>query len=62
MEAPPNHGEKIDGTRNLITYYVFSVLGQIGENECFREILAEGGPFVSDFWHIIWGIEEKSSA
>jgi hypothetical protein len=61
MEAPPNQGEKIDGMRNLVTRYVVSVLGQIGKNECFRELLAEGGPFVSDFWHIIWGIEEKSS-
>ncbi|CAI7632899.1 unnamed protein product [Penicillium discolor] len=60
--APPNYGEKIDGMRNLVTRYVVSVLGQVGENECFRELLAEGGPFVSDFWNIIWGIEEKSSA
>ncbi|KAJ9480723.1 hypothetical protein VN97_g12807 [Penicillium thymicola] len=60
--APPNYGEKIDGMRNLVTRYVVSVLGQVGENECFRELLAEGGPFVSDFWNTIWGIEEKSSA
>jgi hypothetical protein len=62
MDPPPNYGEKIGGMRNLVTRYVVSVLGQIGENECFREILAEGGPFVSDFWHIIWGIEKNPSA
>lgn len=60
--APPNDGEKIDGMKNLVTRYVVSVLGQVGENECFRELLAEGGPFVSDFWNTIWGIEVKSSA
>ncbi|KAJ5470254.1 hypothetical protein N7530_007611 [Penicillium desertorum] len=62
MDAPANYGEKIDDMRNLVTRYVVSVLGQIGESECFREILAEGGPFVSDFWHIIWDIEGKSIA
>ena len=62
MNTPPNCGEKVDAMRNFVTRYVVSVLGQIGENECFREILEEGGPFVSDFWHTIWGIEENSSA
>jgi hypothetical protein len=61
MNTPPNHGEKVDALRNLVIRYVISVLGQIGENESFREILEEGGPFVSDFWHIIWGVEESSS-
>lgn len=37
--TPPNHGEKIEPMRNLVTRYVVSVLGKIGENECFREIL-----------------------
>lgn len=62
VNTPPNYGEKIDAMRSFVTRYVVSVLGQIGENECFRDILEEGGPFVRDFWHIIWGIEENSSA
>lgn len=49
MEGPPNHGNKIDSMRNLATCYVVSVLGQIGENKSFREVLAGGGPFVDDF-------------
>ncbi|KAJ5306955.1 hypothetical protein N7508_005970 [Penicillium antarcticum] len=60
--TPPNYGEKIDAMRNLVTRYVVSILGQIGENECFQELLEEGGPFVTDFWHIIWGIKKNSSA
>ncbi|KAJ5765316.1 hypothetical protein N7520_004875 [Penicillium odoratum] len=62
MNTPPNYGGKIDAMRNFVTRYVVSVLGQIGENESFQEILEEGGPFVSDFWHIIWGNKENSSA
>ncbi|KAJ5641798.1 hypothetical protein N7490_005798 [Penicillium lividum] len=62
MNTPPNYGKRIDAMRNFVTRYVVSVLGQIGENESFQEILEAGGPFVSDFWHIIWGIKENSSA
>jgi hypothetical protein len=55
--TPSNYGGNIDPMRNFISRYIVSVLGQIGETECFRELLAEGDDFVSDFWHIIWGIE-----
>ncbi|KAE8384200.1 hypothetical protein BDV23DRAFT_191864 [Aspergillus alliaceus] len=61
LNAPPNYGNKVDAMRNFVTRYVVSVLGQIGENECFQELLEEGGPFVCDFWQIIWGVEESSS-
>ncbi|KAJ5551686.1 hypothetical protein N7535_000370 [Penicillium sp. DV-2018c] len=55
----PDYGrEQIDGLRDLVTCYVVSVLGQIGEKECFKELLEEGGPFVSDMWSLIWEIEE----
>lgn len=59
--TPPNYGKRLDGLRNLVTRYVVSVLGQIGEDECFQDLLAGGGPFVSDFWHIIWSAEETSA-
>ena len=44
-----------DALRTLVTTYVLSVLGQIGESNCFQELLAEGGDFVLDFWQMIWG-------
>ncbi|KAL3255918.1 hypothetical protein ABHI18_007952 [Aspergillus niger] len=43
-----------DALRTLVTTYIVSVLGQIGESTGFQELLAEGGEFVVDFWHIIW--------
>jgi hypothetical protein len=60
--TPPNYGKKVDALRNLITRYIISVLGQIGENESFKELLEEGGAFVTDFWHIIWSVEDNSSS
>ena len=54
LNTPENNGSKVDALRNLVIRYVVSVLGQIGEMECFQELLEEGGPFVSDLWHIIW--------
>lgn len=59
MNTPPNSEKKVDAMRNLVTRYVVSILGQIGENECFQELLAEGGPFVCDLWHTIWSAEEN---
>ncbi|KAL3469918.1 hypothetical protein BJX99DRAFT_267834 [Aspergillus californicus] len=44
-----------DAMRALVTAYVASVLGQIGDNTQFQELLAEGGDFVLDFWQVIWG-------
>ena len=60
--TPPNYGNQVDALRNLITRYVISVLGQIGENESFQELLEEGGAFVMDFWRIIWSVEDNSSS
>lgn len=57
LNTPPNYGNQIDAMRNLVTRYVVSVLGQIGESECFQELLEDGGPFVSDFWHTIWSTD-----
>ncbi|OAT01445.1 uncharacterized protein BDCG_17090 [Blastomyces dermatitidis ER-3] len=61
LNTPPNQGSRVDAMRNFTTCYVVSVLGQIGENECFLELLEEGGPFICDFWHIIWSVKESSS-
>jgi hypothetical protein len=58
LNTPPNHGGRVDSMRNLVTRYVVSVLGQVGEKECFQELLEEGGPFVSDLWNIIWSIQK----
>lgn len=54
LNTPPNYSGKVDAMRNFATRYVVSVIGQIGENECFQELLEEGGPFVSDFWNVMW--------
>ncbi|PWY96714.1 hypothetical protein BO94DRAFT_552276 [Aspergillus sclerotioniger CBS 115572] len=43
-----------DTLRMLVTTYIVSVLGQIGENDDFQELLAEGGDFVMDFWQAVW--------
>ncbi|KAJ5151430.1 uncharacterized protein N7482_010682 [Penicillium canariense] len=59
--TPPNHGNRMDPMRNLVTRYIVSVLGQIGKNESFQQLLADGGPFVSDFWPIIWSTDETDS-
>lgn len=56
LNTPPNYNGKLDALRNLATSYIVSVLGQIGGNECFQELLEEGSPFVSDFWNIIWRV------
>lgn len=61
LNTPPNYGNRVDALRNLTARYVVSVLGQIGENEGFQELLEEGGAFVSDFWHIIWSVGEDCS-
>ncbi|CAI7653716.1 unnamed protein product [Penicillium viridicatum] len=56
LNTPPNHNGKLDALMNLATRYIVSVLGQIGGNERFQELLEVGGPFVSDFWNIIWSV------
>ncbi|KAJ5524363.1 hypothetical protein N7494_011013 [Penicillium frequentans] len=61
LNTPPNYSGRVDALRNLATRYVVSILGQIGENEEFQKLLEDGGPFVSDFWHIIWSVEREAS-
>ena len=43
-----------DPLRMLAVIYIVSILGQIGENEIFHEVLQEGGDFVIDFWREAW--------
>ena len=43
-----------DPLRTLAVIYVVSVLGQLGGNELFHEVLREGGDFVVDFWQEVW--------
>lgn len=50
----PRHINGIDALRNLATRYIVSVLGQLGENKPFQELLEGGGDFVVDFWLIVW--------
>lgn len=59
LNTPQNIGSQVDAMRNLVTRYVVSVLGQIGETKCFQELLENAGPFVADFWRVIWSIEQK---
>ncbi|PLN81851.1 hypothetical protein BDW42DRAFT_193425 [Aspergillus taichungensis] len=40
--------------RKLITSYVVSVLGQLGDDKRFEALLEEGGEFVADFWRAVW--------
>lgn len=61
LNTPPNYGDRVDALRNLATRYVVSILGQIGEHEEFQKLLEDGGPFVSDFWHIIWSVKEEAN-
>lgn len=46
-----------DMLRNLATRYIVSILGQIGDRDEFKQLLAEGGDFVTDFWRIIRGVD-----
>lgn len=59
LNTPPNVGSQVDAMRNLVTRYVVSVLGQTGETKCIQELLEDGGPFVADFWRIIWSVEQN---
>lgn len=48
------HVQGRDSLRTLAVIYVVSVLGQLGGNEVFHEVLREGGDFVVDFWQEVW--------
>ncbi|KAJ6031978.1 hypothetical protein N7540_002710 [Penicillium herquei] len=52
--TPPNYEDQTDAMRDLVTRFVVSVLGQIGESEPFQGLLKDGGSFVTDFWHMVW--------
>ncbi|KAJ5725381.1 uncharacterized protein N7483_006738 [Penicillium malachiteum] len=52
--TPPNYGDNSDPMRDLVTRFVVSVLGQIGESKAFQGLLEDGGSFVADFWHMVW--------
>ncbi|KAK2747500.1 hypothetical protein FQN57_001992 [Myotisia sp. PD_48] len=46
-----------DGTnslRDLVVQYAASIVSEIGDMKEFKELLAEGGDFVTDFWDTIW--------
>lgn len=40
--------------RTLITSYMVSALGQLGDDTTFEALLEDGGDFVSDFWRAVW--------
>ncbi|PKY01753.1 hypothetical protein P168DRAFT_334650 [Aspergillus campestris IBT 28561] len=40
--------------RALITSYMVSALGQVGDDAKFEALLEEGGDFVADFWRAVW--------
>ena len=43
--------------RTLVTSYVVSALGQLGDDKRFEALLEGGGDFVSDFWRAVWKAE-----
>ncbi|KAJ5725380.1 uncharacterized protein N7483_006737 [Penicillium malachiteum] len=57
-----DHEGSTDAMRNLVTRYVVSVVGQIGQTDSFQDLLNEGGPFVTEFWKLsgIWRDHESS--
>ncbi|KAJ5947224.1 hypothetical protein N7466_000239 [Penicillium verhagenii] len=52
----PDYGNNVDPLRKLVVRYVVSVIGQIGEQRAFKQLLNEGGDFVTDFWQIFWSL------
>ncbi|XHG05824.1 hypothetical protein AWENTII_009038 [Aspergillus wentii] len=44
----------IDDLRDLTRRYMVSVIGQLGGNKEFKELLGDGGDFVVDFWDVVW--------
>lgn len=62
VNTPPGYGEKRDGLRNLVTRYIVSIVVQIGKDKAFRDLLAEGGDFVTDFWDLFWELHISPSS
>ncbi|OJJ45227.1 hypothetical protein ASPZODRAFT_133856 [Penicilliopsis zonata CBS 506.65] len=48
------HAKEGPALRDLATRYMVSVLGQIGDELQFSQLLEEGGDFVADFWRMLW--------
>jgi hypothetical protein len=55
------YNHKLDTLRNLVTRYVVSILGQIGEHDSFHDLLQEGDAYVTDFWSILWSVQGASN-
>ena len=49
------HG--IGALRSLVTSYIASTLGQLGDDERFERLLEDGGDFIVDFWRAIWNTD-----
>ncbi|KAJ5108777.1 hypothetical protein N7456_005452 [Penicillium angulare] len=60
MNTPQLYANKIDPMRNLVVRYMASVLAQLLGSECLQEMLEEGGPFLRDFWNVLWSINGNS--
>ncbi|PCG88244.1 Hypothetical protein PENO1_111330 [Penicillium occitanis (nom. inval.)] len=59
--TPPKYNDTLDALRNLVTRYIVSILGQIGDHDLFQDLLQEGGDFVTDFWGILWSVQGPSN-
>lgn len=53
-ENTPDHEDKTDELRKLVLQYVASKVKVIGQSRRFATFLEEGGPFLRDFWPLIW--------
>lgn len=49
-ENTPDHEDRVDELRALVTHYAACEVDTIAESELFLSLLEEGGPFVRDFW------------
>jgi hypothetical protein len=47
--TPAKYNDTLDVLRNLVTCYIVSILGQIGDYNLFQDLLQEGDAFVTDF-------------
>ncbi|KAJ5206687.1 hypothetical protein N7491_002698 [Penicillium cf. griseofulvum] len=54
LNTPPNSHGMVVAMMDLVIRYITSILGNVGENKEFQELLEGGGPFVSDLWRFIW--------
>lgn len=48
-----DYGNNSDTLRVMVARYVISILGPLGENGAFKELLEERRHCVFDFWNII---------